>query len=431
MERSEVEKRFDYLILHKRVIFCVLLIVLLMHGVVLGNFVQAVKSFFVSLGFFFGSWACGFLVLITVRILFPKITTRRFFRVLSSIAILIIAFFGYLDCRDSSYLASRSSHCFGCLFAILSICELYYIEKSDEDSQTNTEAETDSDDDDAEYKESDMVYTNAQSLAIAKKIIEQSSVPAVKIKTKTLSEEVPFEQRVCSSRFGGLPYWESGESYPTSEDGEPLYLLAQINFAEVPNVPDFPASGLLQIFIASGEDFGCSVNDEQTNWRVIFRKDFDAARAMSEESLRACGVKPCSDLVESEFPLEREFELSFEPLQSPVNQSCYEFDDAYPKAVKTLKLRYYDKANYTSVFTNEANDVLWGDKTPYHQIGGYPNFTEDMDRPDGYVLLFQMDCDNGIMWGENKGLAHFLIPREDLLNLDFSNVFYTWDNVYL
>ena len=237
---------------------------------------------------------------------------------------------------------------------------------------------------------------------------------------------MPFENRVCCSKFGGLAYWEAGVRYPTDENGEPLYLLAQINFAEVPPVPDFPTSGLLQIFIAAGEDFGCTFDADQTNWSVIFRKDFDPIRAMSEKSLRSYGIRPCSEESDLAFPLKCEFELSFEPLQSPVNQSIYEFDDAFVKALKTLKLRHYDTGSYTSVFTNEANDVLWADKT-YHQIGGYPYFSEDMDRPDGYVLLFQMDSDDCILWGKNKGLAHFLIPREDLLNLDFSNVFYTWD----
>ena len=49
--QSEVEKRFDYWVLHKRVIFGVMLIVFLLHGVILGNLERAVKSFFLSLGF--------------------------------------------------------------------------------------------------------------------------------------------------------------------------------------------------------------------------------------------------------------------------------------------------------------------------------------------------------------------------------------------
>lgn len=44
------------------------------------------------------------------------------------------------------------------------------------------------------------------------------------------------------------------------------------------------------------------------------------------------------------------------------------------------------------------------------------------------ILLLQIDTDNSlnIMWGDS-GVANFFIRKEDLLNLDFSNVIYNWD----
>ena len=46
------------------------------------------------------------------------------------------------------------------------------------------------------------------------------------------------------SKFGGLPYIPKGFEYPKSFGNEYLYLLAQINFAEVPHLEYFPDKGI-------------------------------------------------------------------------------------------------------------------------------------------------------------------------------------------
>lgn len=78
------------------------------------------------------------------------------------------------------------------------------------------------------------------------------------------------------SRVGG---WV-GEDFPRTPAGEPALLLAQINFAEVPDVPGFPADGLLQIFTkVDFEDF----DSEPT---VIYRAADELTRAhASHDSL--------------------------------------------------------------------------------------------------------------------------------------------------
>lgn len=52
------------------------------------------------------------------------------------------------------------------------------------------------------------------------------------------------------SKLGGLPYLPHEADYPHDSQGRPLYLLAQINCAEVPPLPDFPHRGMLQFFIS-------------------------------------------------------------------------------------------------------------------------------------------------------------------------------------
>lgn len=75
------------------------------------------------------------------------------------------------------------------------------------------------------------------------------------------------------SKFGGLPYMPKNFKYPKSNDGKYLYLLAQINFAEVPRLEGLPAKGILQFYIAADEDFyGCDFDApfNQNKFRVIY-----------------------------------------------------------------------------------------------------------------------------------------------------------------
>lgn len=73
----------------------------------------------------------------------------------------------------------------------------------------------------------------------------------------------------------------------------------------------------------------------------------------------------------------------------------------------------------------------------YHQLGGYPYFTQEDPRngteyEDLDVLLFQLDTDGGkevgdlVMWGDS-GVCNFFISREALKRRDFSRVCYNWD----
>ncbi|STZ09024.1 Domain of uncharacterised function (DUF1963) [Moraxella caprae] len=67
------------------------------------------------------------------------------------------------------------------------------------------------------------------------------------------------------SKVGGKPYLPIGMEYPKNrKTGNPLTLLAQINFAEMPPLPDYPTKGILQFFVdRDDEDYGqggdCSV----------------------------------------------------------------------------------------------------------------------------------------------------------------------------
>ena len=74
---------------------------------------------------------------------------------------------------------------------------------------------------------------------------------------------------------------------------------------------------------------------------------------------------------------------------------------------------------------------------PFHQLGGYPYFTQNDPREenpeykDFDTLLFQLDSDFSgkkdlVLWGDS-GIANFFINREALKRRDFSQVLYNWD----
>ncbi len=77
---------------------------------------------------------------------------------------------------------------------------------------------------------------------------------------------------VWQSKVGGVPYLPLDATYPVDSNGKPLALLAQLNFAEIPNLPDFPNQGILQFYIAAVDLYGMNF-DDQLN-RTGFVGDF-------------------------------------------------------------------------------------------------------------------------------------------------------------
>ncbi|MBN1919840.1 MAG: DUF1963 domain-containing protein, partial [Anaerolineae bacterium] len=76
------------------------------------------------------------------------------------------------------------------------------------------------------------------------------------------------------SKFGGQPYLPREHSYPLDGEGEPLFFLAQINFAETPRVDGFPTQGILAFYIYV--DYVYSLSDDNTRqekFRVLYFPD--------------------------------------------------------------------------------------------------------------------------------------------------------------
>ena len=86
---------------------------------------------------------------------------------------------------------------------------------------------------------------------------------------------------VWQSKLGGQPYWPKDMEYPRNAKGRPLHLLAQINFAETPPLPDFPEKGILQFFISRNDGiekmWGMNAENpaDQQGFRVVYHADIE------------------------------------------------------------------------------------------------------------------------------------------------------------
>jgi len=244
--------------------------------------------------------------------------------------------------------------------------------------------------------------------------IEASIKPFVRIKTALVENKLSLWQ----SKFSGLPYFPKDLIYPLDSCGQPMRLLAQFNFAEIPHLPMFPEKGILQFFI-SGTDgmFGVNFNDllNDDNFRVLYFPE-----VMLDESELLTDFSFLSETNYLELPFMNEFSLSFELQYAPLSISDYQF---YSKIMDADDYCNGISESYSNLFPSAG-----------HKLGGYPFFTQadprevEQYQDREYMLLFQMDsdCSLDIMWGD-VGIANFFITKEDLLNRDFSRVLYTWD----
>ena len=267
-----------------------------------------------------------------------------------------------------------------------------------------------------------------------KKVLTQlkkdTSIPLIKIKAKK-AKNLPL----TASKFGGVPYWLPETPYPVDKNGDKLVLLAQINCSELPPLPDFPTTGLLQFFIStSGEvDYDNLISQK---WHcVVYHEKIDDN--ISQEQVLALNI-PLTTQDAEDFdycvPVEGEYALSFTAGKSGIGLHNHDFGELLKQTAQALKITLdeeYDEAiNLYDVIGKDAYNKL--EESIYgHHIGGYPHFCQEDPRYDDFpeykILLLQIDSKNGIDWGEYC-VGNFFITADDLKKRDFSKVLYYWDN---
>lgn len=236
------------------------------------------------------------------------------------------------------------------------------------------------------------------------------------------------------SKVGGAPYLPAGSALPRDDSGKPMYLLAQINFGELPRLPDYPASGMLQFFIAADDFYGANISSDmsevalmkQRNFRVIYHTSVLKVAG----KLRAAPTPAGS----ADLPFDPSITLlmKFTRSSETINTHDGGFEAAFGAPFYTFAERLAQKHN---VKEETLTDALCDYLGPYdfrHKIGGYPSFAQGDPRNEqsSLRLLFQLSSEDAdatrIMWGDS-GVATFFIDPADLRKADFSRVMYSWD----
>ena len=286
-------------------------------------------------------------------------------------------------------------------------------------------------------------FDKKTSQKILDEVKKRSRKPVLRLAARKCSsaknEAFPVLSR---SKFGGYPYWEPGRDFPADENGNNMILLAQLDCEDIgrnyEDFPDFPKTGILQFFISPNDESGFDYDDplSQKNWRVVYHEN--RGRFCSVKSLKAMGVKTAEDYRDVDdvyLPFYDTFELDISEDTDSISPSC---DDRFERLVRDVVKDSHlppleENASLGGVFDKDVYESFWEEcNEGGHKIGGYPIFCQGDARDrseelkDHDVLLLQIDSEGDIMWGD-CGVANFFITREDLRNLDFSKVLYTWD----
>lgn len=262
--------------------------------------------------------------------------------------------------------------------------------------------------------------------------------PCAKVQTRLCKDAT-----IWQSKFLGRPYWPKFDSFPKTSQGDYLYLLAQINFSDVPTLTGFPTKGILQFYLFNTDMYGLDFENPtcQDGFRVVYHAEpeMDESKLLEDFSFMASPwqeddewmpfIVSSKHLDKSDCCLALAFQRG-EMLMSPqdylheatVGCDFFALVGAEGNALTKSQCQR-ELESYYQTFTG-------------HHLGGYPAFAQTdprsrmEQREEPYILLLQIDSDYNrgieIMWGDS-GVCNFFIKQSALERLDFSDVLYNWD----
>lgn len=245
---------------------------------------------------------------------------------------------------------------------------------------------------------------------------------------------------IFDSKVGGVPYWDLSMPYPRGKNNAELIFLAQVNLETLPENKFLPHTGMLQFFIACDDMYGLSLDDDDSNIRVIYHKTIN--RNITKEQVQALNIlttfdKETDSGEEVLSPVEGELELRFEAEEGMIGLEDYTFDAEVEKAVAELGLELSEQPSVCDIIEALPDHLYneWIKQSEGTKMFGYPFFTQNDPRKTNSpysILLFQLDSfsekgnKNEICWGD-CGIGNFFIKPKDLQTLNFNDVLYNWD----
>lgn len=251
----------------------------------------------------------------------------------------------------------------------------------------------------------------------------QSKIQATKKPVIRIALEDMTSDDILVSKVGGIAYWPADEKYPTGENGKALFLLAQIRFDEMPAMAGYPSQGMLQIFIADTDLYGANFDGKFSVKELQVQKNYHIRYWPSLDKKTQTVDAGMSDSLPHDPKKPRR--MQFERQQAFISGADFRFDKIFGMAHYESIEQY---ANAQGVNEDDLTDAVWEHfDGSGHKIGGYPHFTQTDPRDSGDMeLLFQLDSDDEMMWGD-VGVANFFINPDDLKQLNFTRVAYNWD----
>lgn len=265
--------------------------------------------------------------------------------------------------------------------------------------------------------------------------LEQMKLPQIVI-TPQRASNLPIR----ASKFRGQPYWPKDRDYPTDPEGSPMVMLVQLNFAELPKLPEYPTTGIVQFFIAvdsaGNELLGMRLDGSPSNGPAYLDvlRDQSYFRVVYHEA-----IKPDDDALRTDLPMFDDPELPI-PLEGA---AASELSDSYVQTSDYRFKRIFDldyKTYYESVIKKDYSIVeqyrnFLGDHR-IAVIGGYSRAKQGFDPRslvpnEDWLVLLSIDTtqenDIDMIW-EDGGVANWWIKREDSQRRDLSRVIYHWDS---
>ncbi|MBR3842958.1 MAG: DUF1963 domain-containing protein [Christensenellaceae bacterium] len=258
--------------------------------------------------------------------------------------------------------------------------------------------------------------------------IQMSVLPLIEHKTAKPCLRFSFEKGACdrnASKIGGIPYFPVGAEYPLSSMGTPLYFFLQLNFAEMSPLAAFPKKGILQFFINNDMFLGMNLVDmvTQDDFRIVYYAEDDLPQETPE--------MPAAD---PSLPIHGEAKICFKEDMSVLHPSDFSFDMLCREICEGM----FSPAQVDQACEMTASLAEREFDGSGNRIGSHPFFRDTDPRAqwadlyaDKQVSLLQIDTadQNSEAYGialDGYRTMNFLISEEDLKNLDFSNVLYSW-----
>ncbi|AVK97410.1 DUF1963 domain-containing protein [Lysinibacillus sphaericus] len=224
------------------------------------------------------------------------------------------------------------------------------------------------------------------------------------LKQAIILQAVEESVTYTDSKLGGRPYSKLGDDFPVHSSGIPYMFIAQLNFAKLPKLKDYPQQGLLQFFVLADEDYGV----DKDGYYCRYYSDFDPSH----------DIEPFSDE-------EMEYELC-EPiifggpyaLKATLLQELVPYTD--PRSV------HYDLPIENPAYSKYFDETD-GSGT---KIGGYAFMDKNSfdEKNSNAELLFQLDMEGNAKKTyamiADSGTLQFFIERDSLIAKDFTQLYY-------